>query len=1100
MSSLRYRPWTVVFTFILAAALPASAQIDAHMFRYPDVSADQIAFVYAGDIWVVDKGGGVAKRLSSPPGEESFPRFSPDGARIAFSGNYDGNIDIYVVPAGGGAAERVTYHPDPDRLLDWTPDGGELLFASPRTSGTGRFRQLFTVSAAGGLPQRLPVAYGEFGTLSPDGSTLAFTPKSREFRNWKRYRGGMAPEIWTIDLESLEAFNLSDSDANDMQPMWFGDTVYFLSDRGPQKRLNIWSIPAAGGTARQVTNFTDFDVSWPAIGPSDMVFEAGGRLWRLELPAEELVEVEVEVVTDLAGVRPRRIKVADRIEWGDISPSGKRAVFEARGNIHTVPAEHGPVLQLTTSSGSAERFPAWSPDGATIAYWSDASGEYELVLHPTDPSKQPRTVTELGPGYRYQIQWSPDSKKIAFIDHTATIFVYDVAKDTMTEVDRFRFMLHGGRRAFRASWSADSRWLAYARDQGNFNNAIFLYDTVDGERHQVTSGFFSDFGPVFDPDGSYLYYLSNRTLEPIYSDVDTTWIYPNSTVVVAAPLRSDVASPLAPRNDEEGADEDDDEEEESNGEAEDDGGKNKKGKKDDVEEKKDKPEPVEIELEGFESRIVVLPPDAGNFGRLDAVSGKVVFHRAPNSGSGDEASPLLYWDLEEREEKTIISDIDDYEISTDGKKLIVVKDDRFAIVDVGADQKMEKTLATDALETVLDPRAEWRQMFRDVWRTYRDIFYDANMHGLDWDDLGERYGSLIDHAASRWDVNFLIGELIAEVSASHTYIFGGDLETPRRRQIGLLGVDWTIEDGAYRIERIVRGAPWNNEARSPIAESGVEISEGDYVLAVNGRPLDVTRDPYAAFEGLAGQTVQLTVNDSPSMEGARRVLVETLGSERRLRNLEWIDRNRRRVAELSGGRIGYVFVPDTGIRGQTELVRQFSSQMKNDGLIIDERFNGGGQIPDRFVELFNRRVIARIFFRHGESLSWPPVTHVGPKAMLINGWAGSGGDAFPDIFKTLEVGPLVGERTWGGLIGPATRHGLIDGGGFTAPQGRFYGPDDSVWFAEGHGVDPDIPVVDHPGAMAKGGDPQLEKAVEVILDMLAENPPTEPEVPLFEER
>ncbi len=1099
---MRRGSWSIVVVAVaFAAALgahAASAGVDARLMRYPDVSAERIAFVYAGDIWVVDRDGGPASRLSSPPGEEAFPRFSPDGGRIAFTGNYDGNSDVYVIPATGGTPHRVTHHPEEDRLLDWTPDGDGLLLASGRTSPLGRLMQLYTVSAEGGLPKKLPPPYGEFGALSPDGRVLAYTPKGREYRNWKRYRGGLAPDIWLLDLETLDARNISDSDANDMQPMWYGDTLYFLSDRGPAQRLNLWAVGAAGGTPRQVTRFTDFDVTWPAIGPDAIVFQAGGRLWLLDLATEKAAEVDVDVVTDLSTVRPRRVNVGDLVAGGGISPSGKRAVIEARGNVYTVPAEHGPIRQLTATSGVAERYPAWSPDGEHVAYWSDASGEYELVLQAADGSGEPETVTSLGPGYRYRPMWSPDSGSIAFLDHTATIRVLDLDSRELVEVDRLPVALHGGRESFEVSWSADSRWIAYSRGLDAARTAVFVFDTDAGTRHQLTSGSYSDSSPWFDPAGKYLYYLSDRDLSPVYSDLDSTWVYPNTTVLMAGSLRDDVPSPLAPRNDEEegnGEDEGGDDAEKG------DAGGEKDSDDEDGEPRDDEaaPEPVEIDLEGFEGRIVQLPVESGNFGELRAVEGKVVYRRTPRKGAADGPSPVKLWDLEEREESTVLDDADGFGISADGKKMIAAAGGTWAIVDVAPGQKLETPLRLGELETVLDPRAEWRQIFTDVWRTYRDIFYDPTLHGLDWDALRERYGALIDDAVTRWDVNVVIGELIGEVNASHTYVGGGDVETPRSRQVGLLGVDWELSGGAYRIARILEAAPWDAGVRSPLAAPGVDVAEGDYVLAVNGRPLDPARDPYAPFEGLAGEAVLLTVNDRPTADGAREVLVETLRDEGRLRYLEWVEDNRRRVEELSDGRIGYVFVPDTGIRGQTELVRQFQSQLHHDGLIVDERFNGGGQIPDRFVELISRPKVSWISFRHGENWSWPPVTHVGPKAMLINGWAGSGGDAFPFIFKYLDVGPLVGERTWGGLIGPATGHALIDGGGHTAPQGRFFVPGEG-WFPEGHGVDPDVPVIDHPGAMAKGGDPQLEKGVEVVLEMLERNPPSEPEAPPFESR
>jgi tricorn protease len=1068
-----------VLACLVLTVSSARAQVDARMFRYPDVSATHIAFVYAGDIWIVPKTGGTASRLSSPPGEEQYPRFSPDGSRIAFSGNYDGNTDVYVMPAMGGAVERVTYHPAPDRLLDWTPDGRRLLIASRRASGIP-VSHLYLVDAAGGLPERLPAPYGEIGALSADGRRLAYTTKDVSTRTWKRYRGGLAPDIWVLDLRTRDARNVTNHVTNDEFPMWHGETLYFLSARGEEARSNIWKLDLAGGTATQVTRFTDVDVAWPAIGPQDIVFQAGGRLYLLDLATDRYREVAVSVVTDLATLRPRTQNVSGLLQWAHVSPQGKRAVVQARGDLFTLPAEHGVVLPLTRSPGVAERYPAWSPDGKHLAYWSDRSGEYELVLRAADGSDAERTVTSLGAGYRYAPFWSPDSRKIAFIDHAQVIRVLDVESGGLTSVDTGRTWLHGQREGFEVSWSADSRWMAYGRDLPTGNGVILLYDVQSAARYQVTSGYYNDFGPAFDPDGKYLYYHSNRNLEVVYSDLDATWVYPNATALVAAPLRADVPSPLAPRSDDE---------------------EMKKEEKGQEGQKKgaDSAKAVAIDLEGFEARGVILPPKPGNYGRLRGAAGKLVFLRFPRTGSGEENATLAYYDLAEREEKTILSPVSQYEITADGKKILVGHRGQWAIVELKPGQKMDKRLATATLEAEIDPRAEWRQVFTDVWRTYRDVFYDPGMHGLDWNAQRAHYGRLLEDAVTRWDVNHVIGELIGEVNASHTYVGGGDLEPPRNRRVGLLGVDWALDRGAFRVARIVRGAPWDLEARSPLDRPGVDVKEGDYILAVNGTPLDPRREPEAAFEGLAGVTVRLTVSDRPSMDGARQVLVETLTSDSRLRNLEWIEQNRRKVEAATDGRVGYVYVPNTAVFGQTELVRQFNSQMLKDGLIIDERWNGGGQLADRFIEMMNREVVTRIFFRNGATQTVPGVNHLGAKVMLVNGWAGSGGDAFPWFFQTLKVGPVIGERTWGGLIGPATGHQTIDGGFYTAPQGRLFGPD-GEWFAEGHGIDPDIVVTDDQGAMARGADPQLEAGIAEVTRLMREHPVRLPERPAFERR
>jgi len=1072
---------------LLLAAGAADAQIDARLLRQPDVSDTEIAFVYGGDIWVVSKEGGLAHRLSTPMGEESFPRFSPNGQQIAFTGNYDGNQDIFVMPNDGGMPTRLTHHPDPDRMVDWYPNGKDILFATPMTSEKRRFNKLYRVPVTGGLSEVLPVPYGEFGSISPDGATLAYMPLDRAFRTWKRYRGGRTPEIWLFGLEDFQARNLTQSNSNDSQPMWHGSTLYFLSDRDANLRANIWAFELDTDTVRQVTHFEDFDIHFPAIGPNDLVFENGGRLYVMDLATETARPIDVKVVTDRATLRSRPVNVGDQLTGGDISPSGKRAVLAARGEIFSLPAEHGVVRNLTRTSGVAERHPAWSPDGKNLAYFSDRTGEYELTFRPADGSGEEKTLTELGPGYRYTPMWSPDSKKIVFIDNMQVIHLYDVKNDEMTEVDRGRWMTHPPLSRFKVSWSSDSRWFAYSRGLQNQQNAVFLYDAGAGESHQVTAGYVSCSTPVFDPEGKFLYYLSDRTFRPSYSDFDPTWIYANSTNIVAVPLRADVASPLAPRNDVE-----------ENGDEKEGDDKGKEGGKDEDEDddKPEKTEAVKIDLEGFEARAVVMPPDAGNYSSLAAVKDKVLYQRLPLTGSDSEKSPIVFWDLEDREEKIILDNADGYGLSADGKKMIVLAGDKVAIVKVAPKQKMDKMLATSSMEMTVDPAEEWRQIIHDAWRIERDYFYDPNMHGVDWQGMRERYGALLDDVITRWDLNFIIGELIGEMNTSHSYRGGGDVERGERRGVGLLGVDWEIADGAYRIAEIVTAAPWDAEVRSPLAEPGIDISEGDWVLAVNGTLLDISVDPWAAFEGLAETAVILTVNDQPTFDGAREVLVETLGSEARLRNLAWIERNRQKVDEATDGRVGYIYVPNTGRNGQTELFRMFRAQYNMDGLIIDERFNSGGQIPDRFVELLSRPLYNLWAVRSGIDWQTPWIAHTGPKAMLINAWSGSGGDAFPYYFRAAGLGPLIGTRTWGGLIGYSGFPALIDGGVVTVPSFSFYNLD-GEWDVENHGVDPDIEVVDDPSLMLDGGDPQLDRAIAEVLKALEENPPIRPERPEY---
>ena len=1084
---------SLIFFSVLSLTFVAQAQVNARMFRYPDISSTHITFVYAGDIWVVPKQGGLAHRLSSPAGEEMFPRFSPDGSQISFSGNYDGNVDVYVIPTLGGHPVRVTHHPMPDRLIDWRPSGKGLLIASSRESGRQRYNQFYTVSPEGGLPEKLPIPYGEFGSFSSDEKLLAYTPSSIAFRTWKRYRGGLAPEIWLFDLSTKSARNITENAANDDFPMWYGPTLYFLSDRGPNQRQNIWKYDPKSQEMTQVTHFKDYDISAPSIGPSDIVFEAGGRLHLLNLKTEEYREVEIDVVTDMATLKPRMEKVANFIESGGISPSGKRAVFEARGDIFSVPAEHGFIRNLTQRSGSAERFPAWSPYGKHIAYWSDKSGEYELYIRASDGSGEEEKLTELGQGFRYQLFWSPDSKKIAFIDHRQTIQIYEMETKNLIEFDTLNWLMHPILSGFEVSWSADSNWIAYSKALDNYQSAIFLFDFTGKKRHQVTSGYYNDSSPVFDPDGKYLYFLTDRSLSPIYSPLDETWIYANSTRIVSAALRKDVPSPLPPRNDAEPVEEEKPKEEKPEKKEE----PKKQEKPEKPEEKK--PEPVKIDLGGFENRVIVLPPNAGNYSTLRAVKGQVVFHRRPRTGSDDRDSPIVAYDLEKREEDIIVDDADGFEISADGKKMLVANNRTFYIIDLKPKQKLTKKLRTDELEMTIDPRAEWKQMFMDVWRKYRDFFYDPGMHEVDWEAVRRQYGTLLKDAVTRWDVNFILGEIMAELNASHTYVGGGELERPKEQNVGLLGIDWSLENGAYRIARIIDGAPWDSEARSPFKLPGVNVKEGDYILAVNGIPLDTKKDPWAAFEGLASKTVALTINDKPMMEGAEEVIVETLNSETRLRHLEWIEKNRRRVDEASNGRVGYIYMPNTSFNGQTELIRQFYGQLNKDGFIIDERFNSGGQLADRFIELLSRPRVHYLAWRHGKEIQQPFKTNPGPKVMLINGWSGSGGDALPFTFQDQGVGPVIGMRTMGALIGPAIGHRLVDGGYYTVPEGRIYS-NKGEWFAEGHGVTPDIEVVDHPSELAKGVDPQLERAVQEVLRMLEADPPKRVGRPAYQGR
>jgi tricorn protease len=1120
----------ILLAAVAAAFVPrvhaeeVASKVNARLMQMPAVSKDRIAFVYAGDIWVAPKEGGQAIRLSSPRGgAEQFPRFSPDGGKIAFSGNYEGNTDIYVMPVTGGEPLRLTYHGAADRLLGWWPDGKSILFRSDRESFTQRVGQFYKIPASGGLAERLPVPYGEFGAVSPDGKMLAYTPITTDFATWKHYRGGMAPDIWLFDLEKLTAEVIAPNPAKDSQPMWHGEKLYFLSDRDEHSRDNIWVYDTTTKAVRQLTKFVDFDVKFPSIGPDSIVFENGGKLWLFDLATEQSHPVEITVVTDDATRRPRVENIGGMVRNAAVGPTGKRVLFEARGDIFSVPAEHGIIRNLTETPGVAERYPAWSPDGKTLAYFSDNTGEYELTIRPADYKGAEETITKLGPGYRYHPYWSPDSKKIVFIDSAMRIHLVDVLAKTQQVIDKQLWSYQSALEEFRVSWSSDSRWLTYAAEQDNRQSAIVIYDTQEGKRHQVTSAFFDDEMPVFDPDGKYLYYRSQRWFDPAYSSFDHTWIYANGQALVCIPLRNDLASPLAPRDDEENAAKaeekkaedkpaDDRKDEPNKDDAPNkavvsmDAAKPNEQKPSDAKPVEkvsishaSKAKPLRIDLDGFESRAVVLPPGGGHFDNLIAVSGKLIFQRRPRVGAGGGTSPLSFYDLEKREEKQIIDDANGVDLSADGKKLLISRGGQWGLINVAEGQKLDKPLATSQIEMTVDPGQEWKQLFTEAWRIERDFFYDPGMHGVNWNQMRERYGQLIDQCATRSDVNYVIGELIGELNSSHTYRSGGDITHEPARSVGYLGCDYSFEQGAYRIKSIPEVAPWESTVRSPLRTPGVNVKEGDWLLAVNGRPIDVTKEPYAAFQGLADKPVLLTVNDKPTREGAREVLVQTIGSEHSLRQYAWIEANRRKVELLSGGRIGYIYVPDTGHEGQNQLYRMWRAQFTKQALLVDERWNGGGQIPDRFIELLSRKILNYYGVRDGKDWQTPFYAHHGPKVMLANSWSGSGGDCFPYLFQQNKLGPVIGTRTWGGLIGMTGAPALIDGGSVTVPTFGIYDTT-GKWIIEGHGVDPDIEVLDDPAKLAHGNDPQLERGVDELLKSLKEQSPTDPPKPAYPRR
>lgn len=1096
---------------------------DAVLLRMPDVSATSVVFRYANDLWLAPKEGGVARPLASPEGEESFPKFSPDGQRIAFVAGYDGGADLYVLDIDAGVPKRVTYHPFAETLCDWHPDGESLIYFSTQHSGQQRAPRLYRVSASGGASEALPVPYGVFGAIDDTGSWLAYTPTSAsEFRTWKRYQGGLAQDVWLFNLVTLEARRVTDHPGTDALPLWHGHELYFLSDRDTNARMNLWAYDTQRKVTTQVTDFVDADVRFPSVGPQDIVFENGGKLHRFEFATRRTSAIEISIGGERPNLRPRTLSLASSVDAVFLGPNAKQVAIEARGEVFCAPVEEGVTRNLTRTDGAAERYPSWSPDGKWISYWSDSSGEYELCVVSgdgrefrwpgADAEQSTRTLTSIGAGWKYRTTWAPDSRSLVFCNHAGELWRLVLESGALSKL-----ATDPDGQPFAVDWSADSRWLAWSmRSTHSRLSAIWLCDTRAGTLHEVTSGLYDDRSPSFDRDGKWLYFVSTRTFEPTYSGLDETWIYANGVNLMALALRKDVENIFAPRDASEAKGETKDEAKDDDKDKGKDEGAKEDAAKDGAEEnsspssseaakddgakdgdksksKEKVAKPVEIDFDGLEARALVLPVDAGALDSPVGGASSVFYLRRPRAGSGGSDATLAHFAMsakkKERVEKAVLSGVRNFQLAAKAQKLLVRLSDGWAVIDAKPEQKLEGKLEFGALEASIDPRREWGQILADARRLMRDFFYEPTLHGVDWNKVYERFRAALADATNRTDLHYLIGEMIAELNVGHAYNRGVDEpRTTRAPLAGLLGCDFAFEQGGYRITRILGQRSAEVDARSPLAQHGVDARVGDWLLAVNGRPIDATRDVHAALLGVAGKPTELVLNAQPTFDGSeRRVVVTPLESDAELRYRDWVAARREQVAQLSGGRVGYIHVPDTGLRGQNELVRQFESQMDKDALLIDERWNGGGQIPTRFIELLDRPRTNFWAVRHGEDWNWPRNAHHGPKAMLINGSSGSGGDAFPYYFRQAGLGKLIGQRTWGGLVGISGNPGFVDGSSITVPRFAFY-EKDGTWGVEGYGVAPDIDVLDDPALMAHGEDPQLVAGVQHLVRELESFP------------
>lgn len=1072
----RYAFFIILLSFALIGTITAQG---TRLLRHPTVSRDLVAFSYGGDLWTVARSGGQARRLTSTPGVETDPYFSPDGSQIAFSATVAGNTDVYVMPTEGGSPRRLTYHPTLDRVNGWSPDGSRVIFASVRTSAPleAHFRLWTIDAAAGGLPEPLPAPRGLNGAHSPDGKRVAYEefptamfPAWYEASFWRHYRGGRTHPISIINLTDNSVEKLPWSNSNDSFPMWVGDTVYFISDRN--HTANIFSYKSGAKQVTQITKHDDFDVMTASSGPDAVVYEQAGYIHLIDTKSGQSRQLNIDVRGDFPWAQPHLGKAASMIRNAVLSPTGVRAAFEARGEIFTVPAEKGDFRNLTQSSGAHDRSPTWSPDGSQLAWLSDSSGEYQLMIGEPLGITAARAISLPAVGFYLKPLWSPDGKSILIQDNHKNLWTIEVASGKAEKIDNDNYP--DPFRDFDASWSPDSKWITYSKNLPSHLRAIFVYSLLDKKIHQITDGLADSVSPTFDAGGKYLYFMSSTDFGP-----STGWLEMSSLdrpvrrAIYLAVLSADDASPLLPESD--------DEPQPAAPVQSGEGGRSPAVPTSAA-------STVRLDPDGIANRIISVGVPPRDYRTLSAGPAGSFFFTEPIADAGG-ALRLQRFQLKDRKAVPFLEGIRGYSVSADRKKLLYQAGPRWGIIGTAAPAKVgDGPLNVDQLDMRVDPRAEWADIYRETWRIQRDYFYDPKMHGADWNAIYEKYLPLANAVAHRADLGYVIAMTGGELVVGHSYLTGsGDLPDEDTTNVGLLGADLKVENGRYRFSRILTGENWNPELRAPLSAPGVKVSQGDYLLEVNGRQLVPPVSPYSVFEGTAGRQTLIRINSKPSMDGSRLVTVIPVPSENGLRTRAWVEDNRRLVDKLSGGRLAYVWLPNTGGPGYASFTRYYYAQQEKDGAIIDERYNQGGMVADYIVNELDRKLMGYFALRDGETTTSPFAGIYGPKVMLINESAGSGGDALPFYFRLRKIGPLVGTRTWGGLVGTLGYPPTIDGGGITAPNLAFYNLA-GEWDVENIGVAPDIEVEYTPSQVAKGLDPQLERAVAEAMRLLQNSP------------